>query len=133
MDWLGELAKEYDILLLAFLYFLYKEGWPWVRDKLFPAHIKANADERRYERRREDQAFGVIRENTVVLVGLQKTLEAINTTLATGNTQVSQQLAGNTVMLTTLLENVAGIYGLLGAPRPNQALPLQERTTETKS
>lgn len=129
MDWLGELAKEYDILLLAVLYVLYKEGWPWVRDKLFPAHMKASAEERRYNRRREDQAFGVIKENTVVLVGLQKTLEAINMTLGAGTSQISQQLATNTVMLTTLLENVAGIYGVLGAPRPNH-VPLQERTTE---
>lgn len=128
MDWLAQVARDYGILIAAALWFVYSQIWPWLRDRWYPDHIKSAADERRYVRRREDHVIDVVKDNTTAMIALtvaissqQRTLELINQTTSAGHTLITQQISAQATMLTTILENIAGLYGAAGLNRPSYA------------
>ena len=124
--------REYGLFVTAICYVLYRELWPFVRDKLYPDHIKASIEDRRNSRRTEDRLFALAEQNVTVLTGLQKTLETISQQLPTLQhlPAITAALANLAIITTNISQDMAGLYGFLRAQQPSRAALPQERTVE---
>lgn len=74
---IGLFIKEYGLLLTAVGYFLYKQGWPFLRDKLYSSHLKTVSSNRSALKKTEDRLFEVTQENARMLTECHKTLQSI--------------------------------------------------------
>jgi hypothetical protein len=105
-------ANQYGLLAAAIFYFLYRELWPWLRDKVVPSAAAASKSKQADQQRREDRLIAVLEQHARTSAALETTLE-----------QIGQQLQQHSVVLQQLTEDLAGLYGQIGLQRPSRRRP----------
>lgn len=111
------LVAEHGSLVALLLYFAYREGWPFVRDRLWPTYAASQASERAAQQRLTERLFTLIEENTRAATGLQLTLQ-----------HIANQLTQQTQALADLNEDVAGLFAHVGKARPSRSRKAAEGT-----
>lgn len=120
MEWFGQVAQQYGIVAaLAFL-FLFREFWPAIRDRFFPAlteihrQRQADAKEERAAQRKADSEFysmlfNLIQQNTIAFTELKGVVQGVSTNLTT----LSEAMADTN-------EDLAAIFEHLKKQRPSR-------------
>lgn len=107
---ISTLINSYGLTIALVLWFVYRDLWPWLRDKVFPGYISEKQAEKRENHeesvRREDKLITLHEQSTQALTRLSVTLDNMNQTLATMTTK-----------LETIDRDVSNIYGILGERR----------------
>lgn len=68
------LAQTYGIW--AFVgYFCYRELWPWIRDKVFPAAIAEQEAQHQADRTLQERVLTAFEKNTMALTDLRASME----------------------------------------------------------
>ena len=102
---LDAFVQHYGMTLTAVGYFAWRELWPFLRDKLWPAAAAAATQ----QQQREDRLIAAIEQNARASAALETTLESIN-----------GQLSRQAEVTQLLSEDMAGLYGHIGMPRPSR-------------
>src|SRR5262245_46604745 len=101
---LTQLAQQYG--LWAFVgYFLYKEVWPFFKDKIWPAAIAEHDAQHQADRDLQERILSAFEKNTVALTELRTSMEQQTSAM----TEIKEQLRH-------LVEDVVEVRVKMGMP-----------------
>lgn len=104
------LINSYGLTIALVLWFIYRDLWPLLRDKIVPGYIaeKQISKQQQHDEvvRREDKLIQLHEQNAEAFIKLSITLDNINTTLSRMNER-----------LESIDHDVSNLYGLIGERR----------------
>lgn len=114
----GDLLKLYGPSLFLVGWFLYREVWPLLKERLRPDLV---AQRRKAEAQAEAKVLTAFIDNTVAMTGLKHTLEVVSD-------EMSRLREGQEVHTQLLAE----LFGFLRHPRPSPKPSTQQRHASKK-
>lgn len=129
----AQFSAAYGPQIALALYFLYKEVWPWIRDKVFPEYAARKAEEskalakaldahRIAAAERENRLFLVIEQSISALTRIEGTLVGVQNAQEQFAERFTDELARHADVLHAVNLDVAGLYGQLGTGRPSRRM-----------